>query len=341
MADAVQRLQARAVGEAHVLELDPPGEGRRHAGVIRLGDGGLQLEHLDDALQAGLALADLAALLGQVAHRRVHLVHVGGEHEQVARGQAPGPHAVHPEPDHRAGAEGGDELHRAGVGGLEPGHAQADLGHADDGTLVGFHSWRALEPGAAPGDPPGGRRDAEALAVVGDDLAIAYEGHHRLRRVPLAAPAAGATAVPVPAELAAPPEKQEAIAAELAAIFRTRTRDAWLAELAAHDCCCEPVLELDEVASHPLHQARGVFFTLPGEAGPVQQVRTPLGMPEGRGLPPRHGQVGVGRMGTWPQPQCRSGGLHGQVDVAVIQRIAAELNLQLGQVGGQRRQVPD
>jgi alpha-methylacyl-CoA racemase len=92
------------------------------------------------------------------------------------------------------------------------------------------------------------------------------------------------------AELAAPPEKQEAIAAEVAAIFRTRTRDAWLATLAAHDCCCEPVLELDEVAGHPLHQARGVFFSLPGDAGPVQQVRTPLGAPAERRMPPRLGQ---------------------------------------------------
>jgi alpha-methylacyl-CoA racemase len=94
------------------------------------------------------------------------------------------------------------------------------------------------------------------------------------------------------AELAAPPEKQEAIAAELAAIFRTRTRDAWMADLASHDCCCEPVLELDEVPRHPLHQARGVFFSLPGEGGApdVQQVRTPLGTPAGRGLAPRLGQ---------------------------------------------------
>ena len=94
-----------------------------------------------------------------------------------------------------------------------------------------------------------------------------------------------------PAELVAPPGKQEAIAAEIAAIFRTRTRDDWMADLASHDCCVEPVLELDEVAGHPLHQARGVFFSLPGEGGAdVLQVRTPLGMPAGRRLAPRLGQ---------------------------------------------------
>ena len=63
----------------------------------------------------------------------------------------------------------------------------AGLEHADDGTLLGFAGWRAVEPGALPGDP-GHQRDAEALAVTGGDLVIAYEGAHRLRRVPLAAP---------------------------------------------------------------------------------------------------------------------------------------------------------
>lgn len=82
-------------------------------------------------------------------------------------------------------------------------------------------------------------------------------------------------------ELVAPPARQEAIAAELAAIFQTRPRDEWVAILAQHDCCGEPVLEMDELAAHPLHQARQVFFCMDGrELGPVTQIRTPLGMPE-------------------------------------------------------------
>lgn len=91
-------------------------------------------------------------------------------------------------------------------------------------------------------------------------------------------------------ELAAAPEQQERIAAEIAAILRTRGRDEWVAALAAHDCCCEPVLELDEVVQHPLHQARGVFFSIDDGAGPVLQVRTPLGAPERRRLAPGLGQ---------------------------------------------------
>jgi hypothetical protein len=78
----------------------------------------------------------------------------------------------------------------------------ADLEHAADGTLLGFAGWQAIEPGAAPGDPP--ERDAEALAVTGEDLLIAYEGAHRIRLVPRDAPAAPAAALPVPAPLTKP-----------------------------------------------------------------------------------------------------------------------------------------
>ena len=80
----------------------------------------------------------------------------------------------------------------------------AELAHAEDGTLLGFDAWRAIEPATAPGDPTDGKRDAEALAELGDDLVIAYEGAHRLRRVPRAAPDAAAAALPTPPELAEP-----------------------------------------------------------------------------------------------------------------------------------------
>ncbi len=42
-------------------------------------------------------------------------------------------------------------------------------------------------------------------------------------------------------------------------IFRARTRDEWEQTLSAIDACCEPVLELDEVPSHPQVAARGVL----------------------------------------------------------------------------------
>ena len=65
---------------------------------------------------------------------------------------------------------------------------------------------------------------------------------------------------------------------EVQAILLTKTRDEWVEALAGHDCCCEPVLELDEVAAHPVHRAREVFTRgpAPGEGGSILQVRTPL-----------------------------------------------------------------
>jgi crotonobetainyl-CoA:carnitine CoA-transferase CaiB-like acyl-CoA transferase len=43
---------------------------------------------------------------------------------------------------------------------------------------------------------------------------------------------------------------QASLIAEVAALFRTQPRAYWTALFAAHDCCCEPVLSLDEVFTH-------------------------------------------------------------------------------------------
>lgn len=43
---------------------------------------------------------------------------------------------------------------------------------------------------------------------------------------------------------------------EMEGIFMSRTRDEWQAVLEPLDACCEPVLDLDEVASHPQIAAR-------------------------------------------------------------------------------------
>jgi crotonobetainyl-CoA:carnitine CoA-transferase CaiB-like acyl-CoA transferase len=46
-------------------------------------------------------------------------------------------------------------------------------------------------------------------------------------------------------------------------VFASRTRSEWEARLAGLDVCCEPVLELGEVASHPQVAARGLIATTP------------------------------------------------------------------------------
>jgi alpha-methylacyl-CoA racemase len=65
--------------------------------------------------------------------------------------------------------------------------------------------------------------------------------------------------------------------AEIAAVFRERTRDEWTAFAGEHDCCLEPILDLDEVLDSELVQARGMVVELdqPG-IGAVKQVGAPI-----------------------------------------------------------------
>ncbi len=57
-----------------------------------------------------------------------------------------------------------------------------------------------------------------------------------------------------------PGEREQAITM-LQAIFKTKTRDEWMAELADIDACVGPVYTLDEFLNDPQAQARGVSVT--------------------------------------------------------------------------------
>ena len=61
-----------------------------------------------------------------------------------------------------------------------------------------------------------------------------------------------------------PGEREKAIDM-LRAIFKTKTRDEWLAELAEVDACVGPVYSIDEALNDPQMQARGVSVT----SGPI------------------------------------------------------------------------
>ena len=54
---------------------------------------------------------------------------------------------------------------------------------------------------------------------------------------------------------------QDQVHADLSAVFRTRTRDEWVADLAPLDTCVAAVLEVDEVVGDPQYAARGAFVT--------------------------------------------------------------------------------
>ncbi len=80
---------------------------------------------------------------------------------------------------------------------------------------------------------------------------------------------------------------------EVEALFATRTRAEWLDLLRPADCCCEPVLEGDELFEHPLHTGRGAFFEVAGLGATVRHARTPVrfdGHDVPRGAPPGLGE---------------------------------------------------
>jgi alpha-methylacyl-CoA racemase len=64
---------------------------------------------------------------------------------------------------------------------------------------------------------------------------------------------------------------------EVALVFKERTRDEWTTFAAEHDCCLEPVLDLDETLQSELVKARRMVVELdqPG-IGPVRQTGFPI-----------------------------------------------------------------
>jgi crotonobetainyl-CoA:carnitine CoA-transferase CaiB-like acyl-CoA transferase len=93
------------------------------------------------------------------------------------------------------------------------------------------------------------------------------------------------------ADLGPDPAVQEQVRAELTAIIAAKTRDQWAEILAGVDCCVEPVYEADEIAEHPLHRAREVFFSqTDSEAGEVAGMRMPIGEPSRARTAPRLGE---------------------------------------------------
>ncbi|GJD51370.1 Acetyl-CoA:oxalate CoA-transferase [Methylobacterium crusticola] len=70
----------------------------------------------------------------------------------------------------------------------------------------------------------------------------------------------------------------------LAALFRTRSRDAWCRLLEGSDACLAPVLTLSEAAAHPHLAARETFVTVEGTVQPAPAPRF-SGTPSAIGTP--------------------------------------------------------
>ena len=64
---------------------------------------------------------------------------------------------------------------------------------------------------------------------------------------------------------------------QVAEVFRSRTREEWLAFNDEHDCCIEPVLDLDEALDSELVRARGMVTEIEQpELGTVRQLGNPV-----------------------------------------------------------------
>ncbi|MBB4662708.1 CaiB/BaiF CoA transferase family protein [Conexibacter arvalis] len=77
--------------------------------------------------------------------------------------------------------------------------------------------------------------------------------------------------------------------AEVERIFAARTRAEWEAFAAAHDCCLEPLLELEEALDSELVRAREMVVALdqPGAAEPVRLLGLPIKLSRTPGDPAR------------------------------------------------------
>ncbi|HEY7890607.1 MAG TPA: CoA transferase [Solirubrobacteraceae bacterium] len=66
--------------------------------------------------------------------------------------------------------------------------------------------------------------------------------------------------------------------AQVSEIFRSRTRAQWEAFAGEHDCCLEPLLDLDEALASALVRERGMVVELhqPGVEGGVRQLGVPI-----------------------------------------------------------------
>jgi crotonobetainyl-CoA:carnitine CoA-transferase CaiB-like acyl-CoA transferase len=75
--------------------------------------------------------------------------------------------------------------------------------------------------------------------------------------------------------------------AEVERIFRERTRDEWEAFASEHDCCLEPVLDLDEALDSELVRAREMVVELeqPGAERPVRLLGVPVKLSRTPGAP--------------------------------------------------------
>ena len=89
-----------------------------------------------------------------------------------------------------------------------------------------------------------------------------------------------------------------------AAVFRTRTRDAWVQAAAGRDACLAPVLSIDEAPAHPQMRARQVYadFDAVRHPAPAPRLsRTPASLRPPASTAARCWPTGACRPTPWPR----------------------------------------
>jgi alpha-methylacyl-CoA racemase len=70
------------------------------------------------------------------------------------------------------------------------------------------------------------------------------------------------------------------LSSRFAAVFKTRTREAWCALMEGTDACFAPVLDLGEAPQHPHNAARGTFINIDGVTQPAPAPRFSRTVPQ-------------------------------------------------------------
>jgi len=91
---------------------------------------------------------------------------------------------------------------------------------------------------------------------------------------------------------------------KLAAVLRTKSRDAWCEVFADTDACVAPVLDLDEAPCHPHNVARGAYTEVAGVVQPAPAPRfsrTPGAVQAPPPLPGEHTRAALADWGLAPE----------------------------------------
>jgi alpha-methylacyl-CoA racemase len=87
--------------------------------------------------------------------------------------------------------------------------------------------------------------------------------------------------------------------ARLAAVFATRSRDAWCTLLEGSEACFAPVLDMDEAPAHPHNVARGTFAEIDGVVQPAPAPRFSRTVPDLPAGPSRPGADSAAILRDW------------------------------------------